>query len=339
MAEISIGEEVRKEIFKKGATLAEVIKERGTSGVSLKSVVNKILPEWHGHVLPKAKDLFAKPLPDFVQDEKRDGLKVPPIRRVDIGDVTVHIVGVNHGMKGFVPQRSEYARIIRDFVSYTNQNEGYVWMTEEGVGRDFGVKEIAGSLKDSTSYMQHIIEDSKKREKDGIDKPAGFFKKAGRVMQAAKTFLRDRSDLRRGSTSLQSPELKALIAPISQSVKDQDARSILLSQAYFDITKLPEPLDMETSFVLTYGDDTNKPSLMMDRSYIQARQLEQAIKALKEKRSQEGNSESGKSTHLNVGLLTGFFHASQIEYFLIHPTYELHKSLAGAKQQIKQESL
>ncbi len=310
-------------LFRGGRTIKDLIATRSVQSDTLETIVPEVLDSWHNRVLPKLRNELSKPLPSLEIAKEFGGIETPPYRKVDLGNATVYLVGVTHSGRNHKPKNTDYGARIKNFVDHTHQQYGFTWATEQNLDRDFDIRDHAIDVKDQGHYFDLILA-SKTGSPDKQKGRRGFIKKLGDTVTVIKSVVQDRQAIVNALTYLQSDDLIEVHGPVMTQL---DQGNILLAQRLVEMSKLPEPLDIEASLVLSNGNDLHKPSISVDRSYIQARRIEDIVRKLSSDKS-AGDTTAPES--INVGFLIGHVHTTQVEYFLKNPAYKPHESLAEA---------
>lgn len=119
--------------------------------------------------------------------------------------------------------------------------------------------------------------------------------------------------------------IQKTIATATNKLKE-DPRYFLRYKKLTDIATLPQPLDMEIGLVNSSRGDLQRPNVIIDRSYYQAKQVETLINGI------HANQET--QTPITVHILCGDAHRRQVTYFLKHPEYDIRKSIESAGKPI-----
>ncbi|HSX08721.1 MAG TPA: hypothetical protein VLF93_01045 [Candidatus Saccharimonadales bacterium] len=276
-----------------GRTIKDLVTETGYRG-PLHPLARDTINAWHRQFIDTG-------MPEFISELKtgRKELGAPQTEDVQVGPGMINILGVLHNKKN-----TPYYQAVTKFVRERIQN-GEPWFFEQRLPSFFGLQGEVNELTDFDAYNQQRMQLTGK----DIQRKLAYYEprllwRLGRQLNHNNVTYGFNKDLVR----------------IKEKLVDQLGDSIggfIHIQRFFDRVRLPEPLDIEASLVLTQGDSEDSSNLITDRSVIQARQVLSDV--------------STNNHQWPVGLLVGDYHRSQVKYLLTHPDYDPHASVKEAR--------
>ncbi len=279
------------------------------SGVTLKDLIQERGYKGKG-LAPFVDDLLeewhAQILPTIekmsVPQTEYDDSGVPKLstRDVFLPEGSVHILGINHnaGIKSLFKNSPDSYESVIAKYVKGTAQKGRLWVSEQNLNITEGVQE----LNDHELYFDMAHPDNRHITEEEFRKGHIF------------TFRKNKEIFRKIATAF-----------IKDKFSKKAGHAILGVKAS-TMAELPQPLDMEASLVLANGDDDDF-NIGVDRSGIMATAVRSII----------GESE-GKYGHVDLGIVCGYTHETQVAYFLNHREYNPHESLSEAKRLINQDN-
>jgi hypothetical protein len=304
-------ERLRK--IKEGATLKDFVSMEPHKYDSLEPYAVDILNIWHSTVMPDVRQL--------VKESKNQSNKLFPceiqktIKTVKLRNSNVHILGVAHLRR---LANSSYGEIVKDYIEDTT-DKGYTWLSEEGIDEIFKIENRLISTYDFEKYSDKYFY---LEAKDTSGKLSEALEICRVILSYYKDLFKDLFD----SKLLTQSQNKELNKILKKTIPDK--KHIVTGIRIFNLTTLPEPLDMEVALVSKNGDKVDRASISVDRSKMMAETITEEIYFQKSSNKQ---SKTGQDKKPDMGFLCGDAHKSEVAYFLKHPKYNPHESLAAAK--------
>jgi hypothetical protein len=284
--------------IKESVTLKNLMEADNYKGPNLLPYVKDLLRLWHSNILPTVRNEAAK---TKIKEEKKPYDVRQDIDIVSLDKTRVHILGVSHHDKIL---ETPYGRSIQDFIKSTAKN-GYSWFAEENLDKNFWIFEETLSLNDVSQYIDHT---------------------GGKTNNWLVAFFRAVRESYLATKAVTTVENKELRKEIKNRLRlDSSGVSCI---GILKTTSLPEPLNMEASLVLAHGEKIREKVMSTDRSLLMAEELKQEISLLQETRKKDDNR------IINVGIVCGYAHKSEIAYLLTHPDYNPHESLKSARDML-----
>lgn len=292
--------------------LVDILKEYNIS--NLEESVKLIRKIWKKQQPPRLKILSQeppKPLPHAVDSID---VSIFPSETVVYNRNKIHIHGVPHGRNEHEEGGNyQFREQLRKYVDYSLK-KGEEWYTEQNFLEHFVLPVSCYPLHDVSTY--------KAREEE-FDKHLPWLKK----------FIRNFTDpdfdihIRDAENLIDGTKLSHKFEVLYQKLKEKfiiNPDYFLLIHDFYNLIKLPEPLDMEIKIakIIPPKDIPTHRNLAISRSQLQAFEV---------RAQQRAKKTHDKPAHVLVGME----HESQVAYFLRNPGYDPIASLTMAIKALK----